>query len=159
MTVSPHQAFELEVAVLARLSAARTQWVPLAASLYSFHSVEAWKARDSELTSFKAWLAQPEIGLAYRTAKDMVDAFGELVIERDVSPERLVRLDPSKVAVVIPALRAGDVEVEVALGDVEALSRSDLRIKYRAGAEDALDAEREPAWCRCECGNKHRRAS
>lgn len=155
MTATPATAFDLEAAVLADLAVARTHWVPLAASLHTFHAEQAWKARGAE--TFKEWLAQPEVGIQYRTAKDMIDAFGELVATRQITASTLAMTDASKVAVVLPAIRAGKVTVDKALSDCIALTRADLRDLYRGGTDAPLDAESEPASCSCPtCGRVHR---
>lgn len=155
MSVSPASAFDLEAQVLADLATARTHWVPLAVSLHAFHSREAWRARGAQ--SFNEWLAAPEVGIGYRTAKDMIDAVQELAVNRAVALGELALTDASKIAVVLPALRAGSVGVERALADCRALTRADLRDLYRGERDDALDAEREPAACVCgACGRVHR---
>lgn len=155
MTTSPANAFDLEAAVLADLAVARTHWVPLAASLYAFHTHEAWRERGAD--SFTEWLTQPEIGIQYRTAKDMIDAYHELVVTRGVKAVELAETDASKLAVIIPALRASKVTVDRALADCRALTRADLRDLYRSGPDEPLDASTEPRMCACPtCGRVHR---
>jgi hypothetical protein len=61
----------------------------------------------------------------------MIGAWKELVVHGNVDPERLERLDVTKVAVVLAPLRRGEVEIDQALSDCEALSRSDLRAAYQ----------------------------
>jgi hypothetical protein len=149
-------AFALEAAVLQDLAAARKQWVPLAASLHEFYVTKAWESRGN--SSMTEWLAQPEIGIAYRTAKDMIDVYAELVVTRGVRPEELAMTDASKVAVVLPSLRAGTVTTGRALADCQVLTRTDLRELYRAGPDSPLDAGTEPELCVCgACGRRHRR--
>ena len=155
MPTSPANAFDLEAAVLADLAVARTHWVPLAASLYAFHTEEAWRARGA--ASFSEWLTQPEIGIQYRTAKDMIDAYQELTVARGVAPTELAATDASKLAVVIPALRASAVTVDRALADCKAVTRQDLRDLYRSGPDEPLNASTEPRMCACPtCGRVHR---
>lgn len=149
-------AFELEAAILATLNEARGQWVPLAARLHTFHAAKAWEVRGSG--TFTEWLAQPEVGISYRTAKDMIDAWDEFVVKRSADPAWLTVTDASKLAVVLPALRRGTVTVGKALGDCETLTRADLRELYRAGVDADLDASTEPERCTCPtCGRSHRR--
>lgn len=147
------RAFHLEADVLDKLAAARHQWVPLAASLHAFHAERGWTDRGCE--SFQEWLAQPEVGMSYRSAKDMIDAYGCLCIARGISAAELAEVDPSKIAVVLPALRAGRVDAARALADCRALARNDLRERYRGG-DDALDAGSEPVRHACpDCGRMH----
>jgi hypothetical protein len=47
-----------------------------------------------------------------------------------VPPAELLALEPSKLDVVLPAIESSKVTLDEALGDVAALSRSDLREKY-----------------------------
>ena len=66
MQAAAARAFDLEANVLARLAAARHQWVPLAAALHRFHAEKGWAVRGC--ATFNEWLAQPEIGMSYRAA-------------------------------------------------------------------------------------------
>ncbi len=101
--------------------------------------------------SFKAFVADPDIGLPdYRQSMALVQAYRELVIERDIPVARLGDVDASKVAVVLPALKRGEVTVEDALSDAQTLPRSDLRSQYRV-ANDGRQAGAGESVCRC-CG-------
>lgn len=127
--LSPDQAYELQVQVVEKVAGQRASWVALASSLSGFHAGRGWTALG--LDSFNGWLGQPEISLSRAQAFGMISAWRELVIERDVDPERLEVLDASKVAVVLKAIKDGRVTVEDALSDCEVLSRSDLRAAYQ----------------------------
>jgi hypothetical protein len=129
------RAFDLQVLVVARVASQRANWTTIAEHLYAFHNGKGWMALGHD--SFNEWLGQPEISLSRADAYAMIGAWRELVVNRDIDPELLGRLDVSKVAVVLPMLRHGDVDVEQALGDCESLSRSDLRAAY----QDASHAE------------------
>lgn len=145
-------AFALESDVIARLSATRQQWVPMAGSLHAFYTGEGWSAIDTETPSFRAWLGKPEIGVGYRVAMDMINAWQVFIVEHRLTADQLAATDPSKIAVVIPAVRAGRTTPAEAIDDCTILSRSDLREHYaNAPASARLEA------CECsKCGNRHR---
>lgn len=156
-TASAESTLPLEDAVRAQLAAMQHQWVPLAASLHAFHAAKGWTVHEDTPT-FTSWLAQPEIGMAYRTAKDMVDVWDVFVIEHATPINDLVLTNPSKLAATLPAVRDGRVTADRAVHDAIALSRGDLRELYR-NPDAGLDAETEPVPCVCECGHKHKRAA
>lgn len=127
--VSPAEAFDIQSDVMAARAAQVRTWVPLARVLYDFHTSKAWEALGCE--SFNEWLGQPEVSLGRSDAYAMIAAWRELVERRGIPQNRLETLDVSKVAVVLPAVKAGRVDVEQALADVAVLSRSDLRCEYQ----------------------------
>jgi hypothetical protein len=127
-SLTPREAFDLQAQVVAQVAGQRSSWVALAGRLADFHSGKGWVALG--LDSFNEWLGQPEISLSRADAYAMLGAWRDLHIERDVPVEALERLDVSKLAVVLPAIRAG-ADVEKALSDCEALSRPDLRAEYQ----------------------------
>ena len=144
---NPDAAFEIEQRIREQLGAVRGSWVGLAALLYAFHSERAWTLRSCE--TFSDWLGQPEIGLSHNYALGLVKAWRMLAVEREVSPDRLQRIDFSKLDVVLPALKRDEVTVEEGLADAETLSRSDLRTKYRG-------SPKEPEQHLCpDCGQRH----
>jgi hypothetical protein len=149
------QSLPLDAAVREQLAAKQHRWVPLAASLHAFHDAQAWKMCEDTPT-FSAWLGQPDIAMSYRTAKDMIDAWEVFVADHATPVDLLLQTNPSKLAVVLPAVRDGSVPADRAVADAIALSRTDLRELYRNPDAD-LDADTEPVWCRCDCGHKHRR--
>lgn len=122
------RAHEVEKNIKKGCHAIRGLWVVLAGYLYEFFEGKMWKSLGHE--TFNEWLATPEIDLARSQVYALVEAYRELVVERGVVPEELSGLDVTKIAVVLPALRAGAVSLEEALSDCETLSRSDLREKY-----------------------------
>lgn len=123
------QAFDLQVRVVERVAGQRASWTGVAEHLHAFHDGKGWVALG--LGSFNEWLGQPEISLSRAEAYAMIGAWRDLVVGKNVDPTELGRLDVSKVAVVLPAVRRGDVETEQALSDCESLSRSDLRAAYQ----------------------------
>lgn len=132
-SLSSDQAFELQASVVEQVANQRSSWVPLAGRLATFHAGKGWKSLGIE--SFNEWLAQPEISLSRGEVYSMMAAWRELVEARDVLPETLAGLDISKVAVVLPSVKRGEVDVDVALADCAALSRSDLRAEYIRSSE------------------------
>lgn len=127
-SLSPNQAFDLQASVVQQVANQRSSWVPLAKRLSTFHAGKGWLALGIE--SFNEWLAQPEISLNRGEAYSMMRAWRELVEDREVDPLTLATLDISKVAVILPIVKAEKVDVDTALADCAALSRSDLRAKY-----------------------------
>lgn len=129
-------------------------WIHLAGDLYEAHTDRVWEVLGYD--SFEAWLAQPEIDLNPRHVYRMVQVWRELVVERDVSPETLDAAEVTKVAVVLPALRAGKTTVEDALADCATLSRSDLQERYAGNLQAPIAPEAED-WHDCpDCGKPHK---
>ena len=134
----------------------RRVWIHLAADLHEVHDNRAWEVLGHD--SFEAWLADPEIDLNPRHVYRMIQVYRELVIDRRVPPGALEGAEVTKVAVVLPAIRAGTVTPEEALSDAATLSRSDLHDGYVTGNPRApLAAENEPEWHDCpDCGRPHK---
>lgn len=128
--LSADEAFTLQQQVVEQVAGQRSSWVALAGRLSDFHAGKGWTALGLE--SFNEWLGQPEISLSRAEAYAMISAWRELAVEREVDLDRLAKLDISKVAVVLPAIKDGRVDVDAALADCEALSRSDLRGEYQS---------------------------
>jgi hypothetical protein len=146
------RAHDLHMGVVGACQAVRKSWVLLAGRLHAFHTERAWEQLGYE--SFTDWLGEPEIGLRRAQAYLLVEAWQELVLDRSVQPDQLAEADVTKVAVVLPALRRAEVDVETALADCAALSRSDLAERYRPGhVSDSLDASAERAICPT-CGTR-----
>ena len=122
------KAHKVQKKIVVGCSAIRKVWVALAAYFYEFKEEEMWE--DLGYGSFEEWLASPHISLSRSNVYTLIQAHAELVLERGVDPAQLEGLETSKIAQVLPALKRGDVELDAALADVEALSRADLREKY-----------------------------
>lgn len=94
-----------------------------------------WKLRQDEgwtalgYNSVSAYLADPEVSMSRSTFYGFADIWDQY-IERGGQDEKLLA-HPSKLEVPIPALKAGDVDAEEAIHDVQVLGLRDLRIKYR----------------------------
>lgn len=139
-------AFEVESKIKKGCSSIRAVWVALAAYFYEFHEEKMWEQLGHD--TFNEWLGTPEIGLGRSQVYALIDVYGELVVKRGLKQDALADLEASKVAVVLPALRRGDVELDDALADCETLSRSALREKYGK----KVSAERVPLIECEECG-------
>jgi hypothetical protein len=122
------KAHEVEAKIKKGVGAIREVWVALAAYLHEFHGGRMWELLGYD--KFEEWLGTPEIGLGRSQVYALIEAYEELVVKRDVESSVLAELEATKVAVVLPALRRGEVELAEALADCEALSRSALREKY-----------------------------
>lgn len=122
------KAFEVEVKIKKGVGAIREVWVALAAYFHEFHAGKMWEHLGYD--KFDEWLGTPEIGLGRSQVYALIEAWEELVEKRQVEESRLAGLEATKVAVVLPALRRGEVDLDTALADCEALSRSALREKY-----------------------------
>jgi hypothetical protein len=129
----------------------RGLWVELAEALHQFHANRMWL--DLGIPTFDAWLADPDVELTRRHVFELIALYKQLVIERGVSRERLRTLRISKLSEVLPAVRAGEVDLEVALADAGTLTRRDLELRYRGLASDTpgrpdvdstIRTEREP---------------
>lgn len=149
------RAAELEREIAIGCAFIRQAWVILASRLYEFHDDRAWEVLGHD--SFGEWLAGPDVDIGYRQAMRLIEAYREMTVERGISAEKLELADVTKVAVVLPAVRRGDVSAEDALADAQTLSRSDLAEKYGGNPNARLDAESEPELHACpECGRVHR---
>lgn len=144
--IAAKKAFEVEEKIKKGVGAIRQVWIALAGFLHEFHSDKMWEHLGYD--KFEEWLGTPEIGLGRSQVYALIEAYEELVVKRGVESAKLAELEATKVAVVLPALRRGEVELDEALADCEALSRSALREKYGK----SVPAERVPL-IECEkCG-------
>lgn len=140
------KAFQVEAKIKKGVGAIRQVWIALAGYLHEFYSERMWEHLGHD--KFEEWLGTPEIGLGRSQVYALIEAYEELVVKREVEEAVLAELEATKLAVVLPALRRGQVELEEALADCEALSRSALRQKYGK----SVPAERVPL-IQCEdCG-------
>lgn len=140
------KAFEVEEKIRKGVGAIRQVWIALAGHLHEFYTERMWEHLGYD--RFEEWLGTPEIGLGRSHVYALIAAYEELVVKREVEEATLAELEATKLAVVLPALRRGEVELEEALADCEALSRSALRQKYGK----SVPAERVPL-IQCEdCG-------
>lgn len=128
-----------------QLTAIQAAWPAVAAALTAVKETRAWE--HAGLDDFKSWLGDLNIG--HRVALEHIAALA-WCYEHSVSEDVMGQTTPSKLAVVIPAVRRRGVSAEEGLGDAIVLSRSDLRAKYQGGGEPA-----EYATCEV-CGHRAR---
>jgi hypothetical protein len=117
----------LQEQVKAGLRKGREAAWQVAQALTLFDEERGWEVLGYETVS--EWLADPEIGMGKTTYYRWIQTWKTLAA-RNVDPSSLGRLDPSKVSIIVPALRSGKASTKDALADVEALAASDLREKY-----------------------------
>lgn len=140
------KAYQVEAKIKKGVGAIRQVWIALAGFLHEFYTEKMWEHLGHD--KFEEWLGTPEIGLGRSQVYALIESYEELVVKREVDAERLADLEATKIAVVLPAIRKGEVELEDALADCESLSRSALREKYGK----AVPTERVPL-VQCEdCG-------
>ena len=141
-----NKAFKVEAKIKKGVRAIREVWIALAGHFHEFYTEQMWVSLGHD--KFEDWLGDPDIGQGRSRTYQLIEVYEEFVVKRGVSQEELGELDWSKLSVVLPALRRGEVEVEDALADCDSLSRSALREKYGK----AVPAERVPL-TECEdCG-------
>lgn len=147
------RAFEVEGKIKTGQAAIKQVWTALAGYLHEFYTGQMWAPLGHD--KFESWLGSPDIGLKRSQTYQLIEIYEELVVKRKVSEEDLAALEMSKLAVTLPALRKGDVDLEDVLSDCESLSRSALREKYG----QSVPAERIPL-TECEdCGKMCRAKS
>lgn len=146
------EAFDLEQQIKRAAVAGHVAWWELSRLLYEFHEGGHWRPLGYEtLTEF---LAQPDLGISRTQFFRMTKLWRDLAVERGVPARVLTSVEPSKVREVAPAIVAGDVTVEDAISDAQALGYRDLRDKYRDGVSGKLDADSEPERAKCPvCGS------
>lgn len=122
------KAYEVESKIKTGTGAIKQVWIALAGHLHEFYTGRMWEPLGHD--KFETWLGAPELGLKRSQTYQLIEVYEEFVVKRDVTQEDLAGLDMSKLAVVLPALKKDEVELEEALADCEELSRSSLREKY-----------------------------
>jgi hypothetical protein len=140
------KAYATEEKIKKGVGAIRQVWIALAGFLHEFYGAKMWEHLGHD--KFEEWLGTPEIGLGRSQVYALIESYEELVVKREVEPEVLAELEATKLAVVLPALRKGEVDLADALADCESLSRSALREKYGK----KVPAKRVPLTECEECG-------
>lgn len=108
---------------------------------YEFKEAQGWSALGYE--KLTDWLAQPEISVTRATFYRLHQTYYDMVVKREIPEATMRQVDQSKVAVVLPQIKAGKVTVEDALSDAEVLGMQDLRDKYRAASVPTGGTSRE----------------
>jgi hypothetical protein len=123
------RGFALERKIKAALGAVHASWWTLSKSLYEFHEGGYWGSLGYE--TLEEFLVQPDLGLSRRQFFLMTQLWRDLVVVKQIEPERLEALEPSKVREVLPAIMRGDVAIDDALDDAAGLGYRDVVEKYR----------------------------
>ena len=155
-------AFNYEQQVKQAAGSIHEAWWNFAEKLYVFHEGGYWQVLGYD--SLAEFLAQPDLGLSRSQFFKMTKTWRDLVEVKKIKPARLMKLEPSKVHEVVPAIMRGEVKPKDALDDAAALSYSDVKKKYRPAeaakhgqkADDSkpLDASSEPQAIKCSvCGS------
>ena len=130
------QAFRVNESIKSALGEGRKAGWQLAAALYAFEEQRGWQWLNYD--TLGEWLADPDIGITRTTYFRLVGLHRHLVVSGRVPPAGLSELDPTKVDVVLPAVRRGRVSLDDALEDSKALARRDLREKYMGVRDEDL---------------------
>lgn len=156
--VAARKAFNREIRIKRNVSQVAGKTWELAKDLYELHEGGEWALLGHD--TLEDFLAQPDLGIQRTHFFRLTKMWRDLVVVRQIEPEKLKALEPTKVAEVTPAIMRGDVKVDDALSDAEVMSKSDLREKFRKAKpgsdpdDTKLDATAEPDRIKCEtCGS------
>lgn len=122
------RAHDLERAVVVGSLTARRAWITMAEALHAIQSERLYEWLGFE--RFTEWIATPEISLGRSQAYALTSIYQTFVVEKGVPVDDLAYIEPTKLAETLPYVRSGG-DVGEALADATALSKSDLRAKYR----------------------------
>jgi hypothetical protein len=98
--------------------------------------------------TLEEYLASPEISMSRSEFFLSAKIHEQFILEHGIEPARLAVASPGKLDIVLPKVSSGEVEVEKALDDVEALGIKDLRAIYRGTEEN--DVRNSGHCSRCE---------
>lgn len=132
-------AFGIETRVKAAILVGRKALWDLAEALYEFDEAKGWYALGHE--NLSSWLADADVTISRPTYYRYVRTWRKLVVEKQISAQRIKQLDQSKVAIVADLIHENRVVAEDALADVEAMPAQDLRVKYLGKEEPAPKPE------------------
>lgn len=99
-------------------------------------------------STLEEYLASPEISMGRSEFFLSAKIHEQFILEHGIEPARLAVASPGKLDIVLPKVSSGEVEVEKALDDVEALGIKDLRAIYRGTEEN--DVRNSGHCSRCE---------
>lgn len=129
------EAFEAHMLLMQGLQVTRMGLSDTAQACYLIREGKLYKLLGFE--KLGDYLADPEISLRSSSFHEYADIWKRYVLEGGIAPERLMDTGRGKLAVPLPALKAGEVSAEDALEDAIVLGAQDLRVKYRAEKEPA----------------------
>ena len=120
--------YEIDQRIRSGLRTGREAAWQVAQACYEFDGERGWSALGYD--TLGDWLGDPEVGMSRTHFYRMVRTYDELVVRRQVGTEDLQELEPSKVEVILPAVKAGTVKLQDALADAKSLGRRDLQARY-----------------------------
>lgn len=120
--------------LLKGLGAARVGMSVAAEACWELSREQRWV--DLGFSSLNEFLAQPELCMSRTEFFNLATIWEQYVLEGGIPRERLSAAGHSKLAIPLPAIGRGDVEIGEAFSDVESLGARDLREKYRAGRDE-----------------------
>ena len=133
----------LDATVRASIRGGREAMWAMARAAYEFNEQMAWTALGFD--TLTDYLGQPEIEMSYSTFRRLARVWREVVVLRGTDLPTLEGLDPSKVDIVLPAIKQGRGQLHDVLRDVEALGARELRDRYAATEAPAPEPEDDAA--------------
>jgi hypothetical protein len=136
------ESHAIHTLILGALDRGRAAVWDLAEQFYELYERRGWLALGYE--TLVDYLAQPEVAYGETAFWQLVRLHERLLIQGGLDPNRVHRLEWTKARVVMKALAAGNVGIEDAVADIEALSRSDLIEKYKQQPSSNPQASLDP---------------
>lgn len=127
------EMFALQGEMIDALQTGRGAMWTFAAAAHRFDEEAGWSALGYDTAT--EWLAQPELGISRTHFYRLVRVFRELRLY-EIGRSDLLLLEPTKVDIVLPAVRRDEVPLDHALDDVRTLSKHDLQMKYYGSRPD-----------------------
>ena len=109
---------------------AEKTFLELGKELYAFQEGQQW--RELEYRSFSAFLGDPDVNIAERTAFRLIRVWKQFVLALNVQQEKLIAIGGSKLDMI--AGHVSEENIDTLLNSAATLSRSDLRA-YLTGVE------------------------
>ena len=129
------QAHDAHTRLVFGIKASHLALSAVAQACHEIHEQQAWSELGYDTLS--DYLASPEIGMSRSAFYDLCAIWERYVLEGSADPQALSAGGPSKLIVPVPAIKAGEVTVQEALEDVEALGLRDLREKYQGEKDES----------------------
>ncbi len=132
-------------------------WLELCARLKEIRDKGMYEGRWD---SFEDFLSDPQMGMDKSTASRMITIHEKLIIEYEVSPDKIVKAGGwTKVSELLPVIK-DKASAEKWLGDASVLSQKDLRKEVRGnGVDNSIACKHKNTYkitieCCRDCGNK-----
>lgn len=124
-------AWEAHTQLMRGKQVVRFALIDIAEACWQIREQKLWRQIGTDYEKIEDYLASPEVNLTKTVFYDAADIWKTVVLEHGVDATRLGAIDRSKLSIVLPKLKAGEVTVEKALTDAEVLGARDLRAVYR----------------------------